>query len=253
MSHSQRLGSPGGRLKREDGLERLRQRRRGRGVTLGHPHRERVEHGVGRIGRVGGGRRGAGGLGYLEQNARTVQIGGPDCRAEGLEMGFAGQTRVQWLQSPGRADEQARGIADAALIEGDHAPQVLALGSLQRRHRTGLGCAQQLQRRFERSGVAFGPSRREQPAYADGRVRRERRCALEESRGCGDASPCLRAGGRALQLLGDSLVGCGCRLGTVPRAPVGIDLGIGDCRQGRVKRVPVGRSRRAIRRQRTSG
>ena len=55
-----------------------------------------------------------------------------------------------------------------------------------------------------------------------------------------------RAAGRAFQLLGDLLVGRGRRLGAVPGAPVGVELGLRGLGQGGVQRVPFLRRRRAV-------
>ena len=52
--------------------------------------------------------------------------------------------------------------------------------------------------------------------------------------------------GRALELVGDLLVGTGRRLGAVPGAPVGIELGIGGLGQRGVQRAPLLRRGRAV-------
>ena len=146
-----------GGLEREHGLQRSPERRCGRGVSLRHPDREGVEQDVDRPRRLGAGRRGAGGLGCLQQAAS-----GPHRRAERLEVRHARQLGVERLEAPGRADEQPRGLADAALVEGDLPPQLLDLRGLQRVDRPGLDRGEQLQRRVERAGVALRASRGEQ-------------------------------------------------------------------------------------------
>ena len=46
-------------------------------------------------------------------------------------MRLARQARVQWLEAPGRAQEQPGAVADAALVIGDLSAQALQLGRLQ--------------------------------------------------------------------------------------------------------------------------
>ena len=142
------------------------------------------------------------------------------------------------VEAPRRADEQPRGLADAALVEGDLAPQLLDLRGLQRVDRPGLDRDQQLQRRVERAGVALRPRRGEQAPRAARRVGREHGRGLEERGGRGDAAARQGAAGRAFELLGDLLVGPGRRLGAVPGAPVGIELRIRGLGQRGVQRVP---------------
>jgi hypothetical protein len=86
----------------------------------------------------------------------------------------------------------------------------------------------------ERTGVALRPGRREQPLGTATGFGRQHRRTLEERGRRGQAPARLRAIGRALELLGDVLVGPGRGVSSVPGPAVGIDLRIGDLRQGAV-------------------
>ena len=75
-----------------------------------------------------------------------------------------------------------------------------------------------------------------------------------EERGCGgETAARLRAVGRALELGGDVLVRCERGLGAVPRAAIGIDLGIGRCRQSLMRTPPLFGRRRAVDRRAQEG
>ena len=176
---------------------------------------------------TGPGGSGAGGAARAASAASSsapglLEVSGPDRRAERLEVRRARELGIERLQAPGRAAEQPRGVADAALVERDVAAQVLGLRRLQLGHRPGLGRGHEVLGVLERAGVALGVRGREQPAHALGRLGRERRGALEEGGGRGDAAARLRPRGGALELLGHRLVGTGGRLGAVPCAPVGM-------------------------------
>jgi hypothetical protein len=240
-------GEPGptadvaGGLERKNGLQRSPERRRSGCVPLRHPDREGIEQDVDRPRRLGAGRRGAGGLGAVQQAAS-----GPHRRAERLEVGHARQLDVERLEAAGRADEQPCGLPDAALVEGDLPPQLLDLRGLHRVDRPGLDRDQQLQRHVEGAGVALRSRRREQAPRAASRVGGEHRRGVEERGGGRHASACQCAPGRAFELLGDLLVGPGRRLRAVPGAPVGIEPRIRGLGQRRVQRVPFIRRRRAV-------
>ena len=161
----------------------------------------------------------------------------------------ARQLGVERLQAPGRADEQPCGVADAALVERDLAPQVLDLRGLQRRigpaSAAVSSCRAASSAPASRFARAAASRRRTRSAGSGVSV-----AALSRKRGGrGDAPARLRAAGRALELLGDLLVGPGGRLGAVPCAPVGMGLGIGGLGERGVQRVALGRGCRAIRRR----
>ena len=219
------------RLEREHSLQRLPERRLGHRVALGEPKREGVEDNVHGAGVAGRGRCGAGRFGGLHH---AVRVGDPDGRAERLKVRVPGMRGVQRLQPLGGAAEQPRGVGDAALVERDLSAHVLDLGDLCGRQRPGLRRGQQLQRGFERAGVALRPRGGKQAAHALGGAGRERRRVSEAGRRR-DASARVRARGRALQLRGDRLVRPGSGLGAMPRAPVGIGRGVGRLGERRVQ------------------
>lgn len=188
----------------------------------------------------GGSRPGgcARGLGSLEHAARDVHVAdhrGP----ERLQVRLARQLGVERLELSGRAHKQPTSVASAPLLQRDLPAQVLHLGGPQGVGRAGLDRDQQSQRRVERGGVALRPGSREQALRAATRFGRQHRRALQECRRRGQAPAALRSAGRALELLGDVLVGTRRGLGPVRRAAVGIDLCIGDLRQRAVCVLPL--------------
>ena len=153
-------------LQGEHGVQRSPERRHRRGVPLRHPDRECVDQEIHRSRRVRAGRRGPRGLRRLQQAAGPAHIAAPSA----LRWVVARQPGVEGIEAPGRADEQPRGLADAALVERDLTPQLLDLRRLQRVDRAGLDGDEQLQRRVERAGVALGPRRGEQAPRAASRA-----------------------------------------------------------------------------------
>ena len=232
-----RLG--GADVQRENPLEGPGQHCRGRSVSLREPDRERVEQDVNRPRRVGTRGRGAGGLGRLLQAAGAVQVGGPHRGPERLQVRLARQADVERLQAPGCAQEQPGTVADTALVISDLPAQALQLGGLQRVQLPGLDNDQQPQCRVQRADVTLRPGRREQaPCTASGFGCQHRR-TLEERGRRGQAPARLRPARRALQLLGDVLVGPRRGVGPVPGAAVRIDLWISGLRQGAVHVLPL--------------
>ena len=111
---------------------------------------------------------------------------------------------------------------------------MLQLGGLQRVKRPGLDRDQQPECRVERPGVALRPGRGEQALGTASGLGRQHRRALEERGRRGQAPAPTRSASRAVELLGDVLVGPRRGLGPVPGPAVGIDLRIGDLCQGAV-------------------
>jgi hypothetical protein len=89
----------------ENNLESLLQERRGRGVSLSQPHRERVEQDVYRARRRGRPRRGSGGLSRVPYSTRLLQIAGPDRGLERLKVRLARRFAVERLEVSGGAKE----------------------------------------------------------------------------------------------------------------------------------------------------
>ena len=101
----------------------------------------------------------------------------------------------------------------------------------------------------ERAGVAFCRRRREQALRTASGFGRQRRRALEEGGRRGQTAARVRAARGAFELVGDLLVGPRRRLGAVPGAAVGIELGIGDLRQRAMSFLSLVKRRRPIRRR----
>ena len=143
-----------GDVQGQEQIECSGQRRRGGGVSIGHPHREPVEQDVDRTRRFGAGGRCTRSLGRLQQSARDFQIAGHR-GPERLEVRLARQSGVERLEVSGRAHEQPAGVAAAALLKSDLPAQALHLGGSQGVERAGLDRDQQAECRVERAGVAL--------------------------------------------------------------------------------------------------
>ena len=212
-------------------LECSGQRRRGRCVSLRQPQRERVEQDVNRTRRFG-----AGGAARAASAASSTPPGlsrSPTHIAATSASRCVSRARVgvERLEASGRAEEQPSGVAAALLLQRDLPAQVLHLGGPQGVERAGLDRDQQPECRVERAGVALRPGSREQALRTASGFGRQHRRALEERGRRGQAPARLRSAGRALELLGDVLVGPGRGVGPVPGTTVGIDLRIGGLRQ----------------------
>jgi hypothetical protein len=180
--------------------------------------------------RFGAGGCGAGGRGDLAQDAGLLRFAGPDRGAERLQVRLAREADVEWFQATGRADQQPGRLVPAPLLERDLAAQVLCLGGTQFVWRSGVGGGQQVQRRVEGAGVALGPRRVEQPLRPAGRIRRQRRGAVEVRGRRGQAATGLRPARGPGQLGGDVLVGARRGLRPVPGVAVRVGDRIGGLR-----------------------
>ena len=242
-SQGQRPRSSGADLQSEKELECSGQRRLRRRVALRQPQRERVEQDVDDPRRSRAAGRGARGRGRLPHDAHAVGIARPDRRADRFEVRLTRVVGVERLQAPGCAEEQPRRVGDASLVKRDLSAQVLHLGGPQGVERAGLDRHQQSQGRVERAGIALRPGSRQQALRSASGLGRQHRRALEECGRRGQAPARLRAAGRALELLGDVLVGTRRGLSPVPGAAVGIDLRIGGVRKGALRVLPFLRRR----------
>jgi len=105
--------------------------------------------------------------------------------------------------------------------------------------RSGLRHVKPLRHRVQRSGTDLGLRCRQRSFGPPRRVRRQRRGALEERGGGGQAAPRLGQVGRPLEFGGYILVGPRRGLGPVPGTAIRVRLRIGGLRQGAVHQLPV--------------
>ena len=237
-------GFVGADLQIQKQLERSGQRRRGGCVSLRQPQRKRVEQNIHHPRRVGTGRRCTRGLGGSQHAARALQVAGPDRCDECLEVRLACQVGVKRLEAAGRVEEQPSRVAASLLLQRNLPAQVLHLGCPQSVKRASLDRDQQPECLVESAGIAFRFGACEQALRTVSGFRRQDRRSLEERGRRGEAPARMRSAGRALELLGDVLVGPRGGLGPVPGAAIGIDLRISDIRQCAVHRMPfLGRRR----------
>ena len=104
-----------------------------------------------------------------------------------------------------------------------------------------------------RAGLVLRLRCGERPTTASGRIRGQLGRSLEERGRCGDAASGLRARSRALELVGQGLVETRSRVRAMPRAPIGISLGIGRLGQCEVHLTAVRNRRRLVDRRAHQG
>ena len=232
-SDSERPTSVVGDIRCQQELEPAGERRRRSRVPVRHAGRERVEQNISGARRGGAGSRRPRGLGDRSRAARDFEVS--DHRAsERLEVRLARQLGIKRLEASRRARQQAPGVVAALLFQRDSAPQKLGLRAPELVQRPGFDRYQEPERGVEGARVALRGGGRKQALSAAIRVARQQRRSLVKRRGGGQSAPRLRAAGRPLEFSGDVLVRSGCRLGQVPRAPVGINP-----RVGRLSQRPV--------------
>ena len=102
---------------------------------------------------------------------------------------------------------------------------------------------EQVLRLVAQAGGEIGRGRKELSQGLKLRIGRKLGGAFQEGGRCGHAAALLSAIRRPLQLAGDLFVGSGCRRREMPRAAVGLELGLGCVRERPVDRAPVGQRR----------
>ncbi|MDB5065576.1 MAG: hypothetical protein JWM18_2010 [Chloroflexi bacterium] len=138
----------------------------------------------------------------------------------------------------------SRGIAAAAGGEGDLGAQPLQQGALQGVERPQVDHVEQAQGRVGRPGPQLGAGGGEGALHPACGIGGQRGGSFEEGRRRRQSAPSPGLSRRALQVAGDLLVGPERRLGAVPGAAIGTDIGVDDLGE-RAMRAPalVGRRR----------
>ena len=135
--------------------------------------------------------------------------------------------RVQRFEPLGRLEQQRRSVTAARRRERDLRVQQLRPRLLELVQRSRFRHREQPQRRVGRAGLVLALRRRQRTLCPASRVGRQLGGALVKRRAGRQAAPRPRPAGRALQLGRDVLVEPARRLGAVPRAAIGIDVGVG--------------------------
>ena len=220
-------------------FERTPQRRNAGHVALREPRRQTVEEEVGRSWRLSSRRGAPSGRGHLTRADAAIEAAGEDRGSERFQVRLARQSGVEWLELLGCIEKQGRSVAAAPEREHDLGAQASELRALKLVQRAPLRSRQELLRGLRRAGLELRLRCGERPATASGRIRGQLCCSLEERGRCGDAAARLRAPGRALQLVRQGLVETRSRVRAMPRAPIGIGLGIGRLGQREVHLTAV--------------
>ena len=173
-------------------------------------------------------------------SGRAVAVAQPHRGAERLEVRLASQADGHGLEASGRAwpDTAPRRPARSW-------SKAICPCSISTRARPSSSSAsestalEQSQCGVERTGIAVGAGRRQQPRGSAGWVGRQRRGAPQERGGGAEPAASLRARRGALQFHGDRFVRSRRRLGQMPRTTVWVELRIGRLRQGEVHRLAL--------------
>ena len=165
---------------------------------------------------------------------------------QGFQVRFARESSIERFEPLRRIKENRRALATATDVQRDPPAKSLGDRALQPVHWRG------------RCGFRAAPvppvatrevlclCRRQCSPGAPGAVGCQRRCPLEEGRGCRHAATRLRSVGRALQLGREIRVSAECSLRSVPRSAVRVCLRVGCLSQRAVDGLPVGERSGAI-------
>ncbi len=227
-----------------EGAQRLLQHRGSRRVALGDHGCQTLEQEIGWPRPRRTGRPCERELADLHHAGPAGQPAGEAGCGEGFQVGRARQLRVDRLERTGGLEQERRRVAAAPLGERDLRAQEIHVGGLHVAAGAHLG--EQGDRVAERAGFVLGLRRRQRALRTAPGIEGQRGRALQERRSGRQAATRLGPVGRPRQVGGDALVGGGRRLGQVPCAPVGIDLGVRRARQRPVRPPPFLRRCRSV-------
>jgi hypothetical protein len=196
-----------------------------RRVAVREPDRKTVEQEIARHRRAWT-RRGRA-SGQSDGPHVAAEAAGHARRPERLEIGLPSARAILCFEPLRRVEQERHRLFAASQVQRDLPVEALEHRAVVSVQRSVSSRRQERQRLLWRAGQlrrARGLERAPRPASG---VARERSRALKECGGSRQAAACLRPPGRALQLLGDILVGSERGLRAMPRPTIGIDLGIG--------------------------
>ena len=159
----------------------------------------------------------------------------------GVEVGLPGHAQVEGLEPSGGPEQQRRRVAAAVLGVGDLGPDHVHLGAFELCQGACLGGRQQPAGGFGSTREVRGLGGGQGTASLRRGVQAELNRPVQERRRRGEPAAALGAGGGPLELGRDLLIGTGDRLGQVPGAAVGIEIGIGRRRQGQMDPAAIPR------------
>ena len=205
-----------------NGDQRTLERRRARDVAVRESDGQSIEQQVDRTRRPGTRRRGA--CGSCRGQHAGAEPAGDACRSERLEVGLARETGIERLEPPGRVEQQRHAVFGATEIERDLALEALVQGAVELIQGSVRGRREERERLLGSAGQLLDRCGPQRTPCSRGGIERERGGALEERRGRSHAAARPRPPRRALQLVGDVLVGSDGSLGEVPRTTIRIEL-----------------------------
>ena len=220
--------------------------RHGDGVTVAGQRRHPLQEEIGRPRRPVRGGAGQRRLADLDEVRAAGEPVGEPGRLERFEIGGARPSRVDRLELAGGLQQQRGSVPTALHGERDLRAQEMHTRALEIVDAAGLRGGEQREGVVERPGLVLRLCRRQRPLRTPDRVRRQRRGALEEGGGSGQAAARLGAAGGLLELAGDGLVGACRRRGEMPGAPVRVDPRVGRVRQCRADAAAFVRSCGAV-------
>ena len=175
---------------------------------------------------------------------RFAQTAGRETTSEmpgqhGVEVGLPGHAQVEGLEPPGGPEQQRWRVAAAVLGVGDLGPDHVHLGALELSEGPCLSGRQQPAGGLGSTREVRGLGGGQGTASLRRGVQAELNRPVQERRLHREPAAALGAGGRPLELGRDLLIGTGGRLGQVPGAAVGIEIGIGRRRQGQMNPAAI--------------
>jgi hypothetical protein len=186
------------------------------------------------------------GDGYLADVVDGGEATGVERRLDRLEVGLAGQRRVEWSECVGGGEQHPWHLGAPGQAERDPRAQQLAAGCSMGVQRPGRRDGQQLEGCLGRSGIVLGVRGLQRPCGTGCRLGRELDRSLQERRRGSQPAASASAARRALEVSRGVLVGAQHGLCSVPGAAVRVGAHVGGGGQCTVRATPVGRCGRPV-------
>ncbi len=188
----------------------------------------------------------AGGSGDLDHPTADRKAAREHRRGHGIQIGRAGQSRVDGAEPLRGLQQQGWGIAAAARDERQLSAHQVEAGLCELVERSGFGDGQQIHRGVQRPRLDLRGRGVERPHRPFRRVDRQHRGTFEERRRRGEATPGLRAARRLREFVGDVVIGSRRRVRAVPGPPVGVVVRVDHLGEGAVRGLSFQQITRAV-------
>jgi len=191
-------------------------------------------------------RRGKGRSGNVPRVEGRRQSTAEHCCAQGIEVRLSSQRTIEWFETVRRSEEQGRRVAPSIGREGDTGSEDLGLGPLVVVQGPSLCHVEQDDSIINGGRFVLRRGGDQGSAGTQRRTEGQGSRTFEECRCGSQTSPRLRSGSHLLKIGSDVLVGRDRRLAKMPRAPIGIDVGIGRVCESPMDSRPLILTRRSV-------